>query len=806
MSTAPNKLATLLRFLSVSTFALLLSFPAHADGNADTKVPEKTARIPMWLLFTQFTVDKAAMSPDGKYLAYTLREGDTVSVVVLDIDNPSTAKAKVAVINDEAASLHLDAQAGEKTPGAVTWMRWANNERLVVQTNARSPVSDGLAWREAPPGAIMAFNFDGTDAKVLVTARDISDHAEEVTHFDLEDRPDIEPVKVTKTLQPRAPQIVDLIPGNPNEILIRETPSADSNSLISFATFRLNVTTGKLALVNRYFLTNGFSTLIDSKGVPRINIPLSVLKPFPHKFRFLYGGFFAKEKELDVLANGKPAFLISPENFSRKRSVPLALDEKNGVLYIASNMERDTYGIYGLDLKTGKRTGFTFENGIYDLYQPGEGFFPDHYVNVATDHMAEIATEVRDKFVDGGPVTPESSGRVISAQVMGPNYERDVLIHDRHDGKIVGVRYQGKNRTASWVLPELNAVQTQLSGMMQGASIDILDWNAQRTRFLIRAESPLDPGSYFIYDTEVGKMTEFVRACPEIPRESLNLSGEFSFKHANGESVHGLVTLPRYVRRKPVPLVIIAPRLPWQRALPRYSADAQAFAMMGFTVAEISSRNAWGLGAKARESAATAFEQNLAEDMKLVADGLCKRFNLDRHRVALYGEGLGGFGALWALQLFPDAFRTAVVVNPTVDPVIDAKDAYRKSDSARAALELGYLGGAARMESRNLIKNVDHVIRPVGFLVYRGLDGEPRLQTHIDAESVFVRIKARAPDSEFQDLDRDFVQGLPIAKSKAFHEIEGFLNATLYTYDSKTGETKVIEEMPAKNEKDKDKP
>ena len=104
-------------------------------------------------LFQPLRTDFAALSPDGKYLAYSLRESDSVSVAVVAIDHPEKMTALVKVIDDQAATPMLDMNQKEPTPGAIRWMRWTTPHRLVVETNqvfARADVqSNWQSWRGA---------------------------------------------------------------------------------------------------------------------------------------------------------------------------------------------------------------------------------------------------------------------------------------------------------------------------------------------------------------------------------------------------------------------------------------------------------------------------------------------------------------------------------------------------------------------------------------------------------------------------------------------------------------------------------
>jgi pimeloyl-ACP methyl ester carboxylesterase len=767
--------------------ALLLACPSF--GAEQASPADSAPRVPRFeILFSPFTTDRAALSPDGKLLAYTLREKDLVSVVVIEVDNPSVVKAKVNAVDSKIATAMLDPNNRENTLGEVRWMRWVNNTRLVLETNMQAALyGDNGFVNTSEGGAIIGFDADGKNARVLATARDTSSRDVQVINNDEEKEredpatarrlatPDElkipEPdVTIKSTLSASAPHIVGLIPGDPDHVLVRTDPVLLKIQALAYDVLKLDVNDGKLTRLGEQMMETRESTLMDRQGRARVSVPISFRNKFPHTMRIAPTSLFGKMKKLDDIAGTKGAFVVSPENYFGRRNVPLCFDQSGGILYMASNLERNTYGVYGLDLKTGKRTGIAFENPDFDLYEPQPGAFPNYRRNVGDEYgKVEFFS-----YVDFVPP------------------EKDTLVFDRFEQKIVGIRFEALRKTAAWLLPELHAAQIELEALMPSSSVEIQEWNASRTRFLVFCEGPANPGIYYLYDRGAKRLFEFVRCEPLLNASNMNASAEFSFKHPNGDSVTGLLTLPRYVRTHPAPLVIMCGPHPWERVHLRYSAEAQALANMGFAVAQISSRAAWGTGLKARTSAAQGAEKAFAEDMLLVADQLCQRFKFNRQRVGLYGDGMGAFCTLWALQLHPEAFRCAVVVNTIVDPAVAAEDAYNANGSVQLALEQSFFGGSQHMKTIGLSANHDAIARPVCFLHYRGPEGELRRLSYIDAHSVFSDVKRRSPESEFFDLDLDYMQGLPLTRSAAFRNITGFFNLNLYDYKTDTGATKVL--------------
>src|SRR5690606_29199365 len=55
-------------------------------------------------LFRPAQTESATLSPDGRHLAYAVREGDQLAVLIVATAQPAVALAKVAVVNDALAT------------------------------------------------------------------------------------------------------------------------------------------------------------------------------------------------------------------------------------------------------------------------------------------------------------------------------------------------------------------------------------------------------------------------------------------------------------------------------------------------------------------------------------------------------------------------------------------------------------------------------------------------------------------------------------------------------------------------------
>jgi pimeloyl-ACP methyl ester carboxylesterase len=127
--------------------------------------PVQAARDPHRFedIFAPFVTDTASLSPDGRHLAYSILEGGTLHVVVVAVDDPGMFRTKVAVNSLKAARPNIYEQGGGRQaeyPVRIRQMIWILPTRLLVVTELGS----------GP--ALMAFDLDGANARILATSRE----------------------------------------------------------------------------------------------------------------------------------------------------------------------------------------------------------------------------------------------------------------------------------------------------------------------------------------------------------------------------------------------------------------------------------------------------------------------------------------------------------------------------------------------------------------------------------------------------------------------------------------------------------
>jgi pimeloyl-ACP methyl ester carboxylesterase len=787
-------------------FALLaLASAAQAQEFAETPIT-RANRVPETALpppvvpdaerfnnfFEPLRTDQAALSPDGRFLAFSIREDDKLYVVTADLDHPDAARANVLVADDESSTPAQIAHQYEKTPARILWMAWVTPTRLVLQTNRVTDTAVGSPPRWiSTSGVVLAFDVDGRNAGVLVSPKDLADSQFELPKLPLVDRFTIDrrdrsfeqrvnspdrpadtdtsggkfgndllaaaaPTAVAEDaaanlasdrpgFAPRSLRVIRRDPTRAGAFHLLATGSGNSRSLQLFS---VDSHSGKLQQLASDRVREERDFLLDQQGLMRITVPNSIYGKFPLRYDYLGRKAEGAGRPL-AEAVGSGEFTISPENYFGERELPLGFDTTGDVLFYATNRGRNTFAIHSRNLTTGQSGQIKFENPNFDLIgAPADAFPPD------------------------------------------------TLVFDPHTQELAGVRFDSAMRTTAWLRPEWRETQLQLEKLLPGTAVDIVDWDTTGRRFIVATQGPADAGAFYVYDREKSKLSQFARRAPWLDAKNTFATLPFFFNRTDGTRITGLVTVPTTPRVKPYPMVIVCPDTPWQRVSSSFRTEIHALASMGFAVVQINGRGAWGLGLQHRAALKSGYDLVQIDDILTTIGELEARFQVNPNRVALFGRGHGGFIALRALQDHPQRFRCAVAIDAPIDLRDWLREQYWSEGAALPQLVRSAFGDDARLDAAPLKRHPEKIKKPALLLSFPGREGEERRPQYL-ATRAFVAAANNHAEVEFANLSTDYARGLPRARAGSFAKVEEFLNLHIYSYQVKPGEIREVKE-PAK--------
>jgi dipeptidyl aminopeptidase/acylaminoacyl peptidase len=722
-----------LKFLSV-LFAVACA--AIATQAQVTEITE--AR--MELLFRPWLAEQMALSPDGRHVAYTQQAGDELLIMVRNLD---TLKLLTRIVADESRPL---LHSKEKQRARLRFLGWADSQRLVFAPAVEAITAGGVA--SMSPEIQALYQEGGAPlprsqryiAPVMAVDADGSQPLEVLTAEDFDPTPGV---------------ILGFGSGKLRDRLLVESREQTSASGSEAQLIAVDVRTKARTRLSRENQRGQF--FYDREGGARLSRQTDRGGGTSYLYRV------PDTKRWEKLSDPAPgvSFSATLENWFGTRAMPVGFDADPNILLYAANAGRDTFGLYGLNLKTREHTPLAVE-------EPGRDLVSLH----------------------GSP------------RVNG-------LIFDRYTDRPVGVRTRAPRVATRWLDLDLTEVQREIEAKLPpGSLVSILEWNERRTRFLMQVTTGATPRRVGLYRRPEGTLVELLRSAPWLQDAEMHETQFVEFAGPDESMLSGFLTLPKRPRLNPPPLIVcFSAGLP-PEPQPEFDAEALALADLGFIVFRLNQRGMLGLGAKARDALRRDPERVAGADAAAAVEWLATRHRIDRKRVAVMGHGFGAYLALRATQVNPELFRCGIAMDPILnfatwlDPFPDAispDGASRapamisggpppfSSEVIRRYLETG----GRKIHDLSLFAQADSPSVPV--FVARREASDPR--TAAIAAGV-ARLKTvlerRDLDCTTVTYNQDYAEGLPAARAKVYRALEEFINLNLYQYDVKIGPTRVV--------------
>jgi dipeptidyl aminopeptidase/acylaminoacyl peptidase len=720
---------------------LLCAPPTHAAAPfAVPPIKEIIAR------FQPFRVEQAVLAPDGQHVAYTVREGPLLSVVVADANRPEIRTAIPVGQDDEDARVQGAAMdfVQMKIPVRVTHLEWADARRLVYAATVPTGV------RGAVP-AVFVVDADGKNARQLIDGYALSDSGTSATGF----------------------RVLGFRFGDPNSLALEVLGGWGNVSSLH----RLDLNTGKAPIVTyesergRYLYDQQANARLHESiaSWSRSNVDLTraggrleglaidynprgagplvpnapVLVYQPQSFRYRAAERRGRWEDFEkMLGSAAPfQFQRSIETFYGARSFPLAFDADPNVLYFASNVGRDTYGLYALDLRTKQRTDFAVEDATYDL-------------------------------VD-----------------LGDTFSDDVLVFSR-ERRLVGVRLPGPRPKVRWLDRDLARLQSALDAKFPNRDVTIAGWDDARKRVLALVSTAADPGRYFVFDDgQPGQLREFVRRAPAFAGDAINKTTPFAFETPGGVRLSGMLTVPAQPRIAPTPLVLLCRDVPGLRDRAEFDFEMQALADLGFFVATVNYRGTAGLGAKHRDAIRGGFDTLPIEDLRAAVAWIAARQPINPRRVALVGQDFGGYLAMRAVQLHPQEFRCVVAINAPVSPVQWSESTFAAASRPGYEMKL-----RDQFFDQAILKKL--TAPPLGDTLAKPtmiVQDERKVDlATMPGKGLLRQLKSRGIPTEYEEASIDFTRRDVEARAQVFSKVAGFLNDYIYDHGVDIGAMKEV--------------
>lgn len=400
-----------------------------------------------------------------------------------------------------------------------------------------------------------------------------------------------------------------------------------------------------------------------------------------------------------------------------------ALPESNDILVMATDRTVESFDVYRMDTRTGRKTLVTFDNPgfVYSWlldnkrvprlaiagierttrvaihYRAGakeawiklaefdwlsnEGFDPLAFGPDETLYVASRAGSDKAAIYTYDLKTNRLGERQIAHKDFDFGYGNrplggdltDLLgnrnfnlIVDSKKRKLVGARMYAEREEFFWFDEEWSRLHTMVNSALP-QRINRLTRSTDTASILVYSYSDRDPGRWYLLDSEKRSMQELVARRPSINVEQMAQKTAFRYKARDGLEIPAYLSLPPG-RDKQLPLVLIVHGGPFVRGeFWGWDREAQFLASRGYAVLQVDFRGSLGYGWNhhrlGRRQWGLAMQDDLTDGVNhLVAQGVA-----DKRRVAIMGGSYGGYATMMGLARDPDLYRCGVNIVGVTD-------------------------------------------------------------------------------------------------------------------------------------------
>jgi len=240
----------------------------------------------------------------------------------------------------------------------------------------------------------------------------------------------------------------------------------------------------------------------------------------------------------------------------------------------------------------------------------------------------------------------------------------EVDVSDLHYSKkrkvITSATYTTWKEEKRFFDPVSEQLYKTLEGKLPGYDVYVVSSNKAEDTFVVRTITDRSLGSFYLYETNSGKLTKLADRNPWLKEDQLTEMKPIEYKSRDGLTIHGYLTLPKGKPAKDLPIVVNPHGGPWVRDEWGFNPEVQFLANRGFGVLQMNYRGSTGYGRNFWEAGFKQWGQSMQDDITDGVKWLIDQGIADPKRVAIYGGSYGGYAVLEGLTKTPDLYAAGV--------------------------------------------------------------------------------------------------------------------------------------------------
>lgn len=309
---------------------------------------------------------------------------------------------------------------------------------------------------------------------------------------------------------------------------------------------------------------------------------------------------------------------------------------------------------------------------------------------------------------------------------------------------LIYTSYNHEKENNYWKDKNLEKEYAAIEKKLPGLTVNFYASTADENQWLLTAYSDTDPGATYLYNRKTKNLTFQYRPRPNIPLNALAPMKPIVYISSDGLEIPAYLVLPKGVKAKNLPVVILPHGGPWGRDNWGYNTYAQFLANRGYAVLLPNFRASTGYGKKFLDAGNKEWGQKMQDDITWGAKYLIKEGIADPKHMGIMGGSYGGYATLAGVTFTPDLYAAAVsIVGPSnLITLLNSIPAYWEPVRKLFYLRMGdptTEEGKAQLMKQSPLTHADKIKTPL--MIVQGAN-DPRVNK-AESEQIVTALRQR---------------------------------------------------------------
>jgi dipeptidyl aminopeptidase/acylaminoacyl peptidase len=227
-------------------------------------------------------------------------------------------------------------------------------------------------------------------------------------------------------------------------------------------------------------------------------------------------------------------------------------------------------------------------------------------------------------------------------------------------GHLIGMTYETDRPFIHYTDDKLAAVMASINNILPTTFNTIRSSTPDRRTLVIGAESDVDAGTYYLYDTRSGELQRIGTAYPQLDPNELGRMRSIEYAARDGTTIPGYLTIPANERAEKLPLIVLPPGELASRTHWRFDYLRAFLVSRGYAVLSMNYRGTAGYGTQWLQ--ALDWHGLTYSDIEDGVRWAIARGYADPRRICIAGQRFAGYAALRSAVRNADLYKCVVSI------------------------------------------------------------------------------------------------------------------------------------------------